>query len=82
MAADAYEGLLLDVIEGDRSLFLRYDEVESAWGVVDPVLRAWATERDHITTYPAGSWGLPEAERLFESGSSWRRSLEPERDEK
>jgi glucose-6-phosphate 1-dehydrogenase len=36
---DAYEELLLDVLEGDRSLFLRYDEVEMAWRVVDPVLQ-------------------------------------------
>jgi glucose-6-phosphate 1-dehydrogenase len=81
IATDAYEGLLLDVIEGDRSLFLRYDEVENAWGVVDPVLRAWTADRDYISTYPAGSWGPVEAERLFESGSGWRRSLEPERGE-
>ena len=54
---DAYEGLLLDVIQGDRSLFLRYDEVESAWRVVEPVLDVWAMERDYIPTYPAGSWG-------------------------
>ena len=76
IATDAYEGLLLDVIEGDRSLFLRYDEVESAWDVVDPVLRNWASDRDYIETYPAGSWGPAQAERLFESGSTWRRSLE------
>ncbi len=48
---DAYEELLLDVIQGDRSLFLRYDEVEYAWRVVDPVLRTWSTERDYISTY-------------------------------
>jgi glucose-6-phosphate 1-dehydrogenase len=77
---DAYEDLLLDVIEGDRSLFLRYDEVENAWGVVDPVLRHWAIERDFIHTYPAGSWGPEESGRLFEkAGQHWRHSLEPER---
>jgi glucose-6-phosphate 1-dehydrogenase len=76
---DAYEELLLDVIEGDRSLFLRYDEVEYAWRVVDPVLDAWATERDFIQTYPAGSWGPKESRRLFEKESQhWRHSLAPE----
>jgi glucose-6-phosphate 1-dehydrogenase len=76
---DAYEELLLDVIEGDRSLFLRYDEVEYAWRVVDPVLDAWATERDFIQTYPAGSWGPKESRRLFEKESQyWRHSLDPE----
>jgi glucose-6-phosphate 1-dehydrogenase len=77
--SDAYEELLLDVIEGDRSLFLRYDEVEYAWRVVDPVLNVWSTERDFIQTYPAGSWGPKESRRLFEKESQhWRHSLDPE----
>jgi glucose-6-phosphate 1-dehydrogenase len=75
---DAYEDLLLDVIKGDRSLFLRYDEVEYAWRVVDPILRVWAMERDYIPTYPAGTWGPEESRRLFErEGQCWRHSLEP-----
>ena len=80
-AYDAYEGLLLDVIGGDHSLFLRYDEVEWAWRVVDPILRVWAMERDYIHTYAAGTWGPRETQRLFESeGQFWRHSLEPEED--
>jgi len=76
---DAYEDLLLDVIEGDRSLFLRYDEVENAWRVVEPVLGVWATERDYIPTYAAGSWGPKDAQRLFDKeGHRWRQSLSPE----
>lgn len=76
---DAYEDLLLDVIEGDQSLFLRYDEVEWAWRVVDPVLRVWATDRDYIHTYPSGSWGPQETRRLFEKEDQfWRHSLEPD----
>ena len=78
---DAYEDLLLDIIEGDRSLFLRYDEVEYAWQVVDPVLKVWSTERDFIQTYPAGSWGPEESRRLFEKESQrWRHTLDPEQD--
>ncbi len=77
-AIDAYEDLLLDVLKGDRSLFLRFDEVEHAWRIVDPILQNWAIERDYIATYPAGSWG-PEDSRLFEkSAQSWRNSLTPE----
>jgi glucose-6-phosphate 1-dehydrogenase len=73
---EAYEELLLDVIKGDRSLFLRYDEVEYAWRVVDPILRVWAMERDYISTYPAGSWGPKESRRLFEKEDQrWRHSL-------
>lgn len=74
---DAYEALLLDVLEGDHSLFLRYDEVEWAWRVVEPVLNTWATERDFIRSYPAGSWGPAEADRLFERDNQvWRNSLD------
>ncbi|MCF7969563.1 MAG: glucose-6-phosphate dehydrogenase [Methylococcaceae bacterium] len=75
LAADAYEDLLLDVIEGDRSLFLRYDEVEYAWKIVDPIINKWSVDRDYIATYPAGSWG-PNERRLFEKESqSWRNTL-------
>jgi glucose-6-phosphate 1-dehydrogenase len=77
-AIDAYEDLLLDVLKGDRSLFLRFDEVEYAWRIVDPILQTWAIERDFIATYPAGSWG-PEDSRLFDKDSQfWRSSLMPE----
>jgi glucose-6-phosphate 1-dehydrogenase len=76
---DAYEELLLDVIEGDRSLFLRYDEVEYAWRVVDPVLNVWSTEREFIQAYPAGSWGPKESRHLFDKESQhWRHSMDPE----
>ena len=78
---DAYEDLLLDVIEGDRSLFLRSDEVEYAWRIVDPILQNWSEERDFITTYPAGSWGPVESRRLFDKESHrWRHELTPECD--
>ena len=73
---DAYETLLLDVIEGDRTLFIRFDEVEWAWRVVDPILKYWVQEREFIQTYPAGSWGPPEANRLFDSEDHfWRSEL-------
>jgi glucose-6-phosphate 1-dehydrogenase len=76
---DAYEDLLLDVLIGDRSLFLRFDEVEYAWRIIDPILQTWAIERDFIATYPAGSWGPPESRRLFDKeGQFWRSSLTPE----
>lgn len=76
---DAYEALLLDVIDGDSSLFLRYDEVSWAWRVVDPILKTWSTERDFIHTYPAGSWGPQETNRLFiRDDQCWRNTLEDE----
>jgi len=76
---EAYENLLLDVLQGDRSLFLRFDEVEYAWRIVDPILQTWAIERDYIATYPAGSWGPIDSRRLFDKESqSWRSTLTPE----
>ena len=73
---DAYEALLLDVIEGDHSQFLRSDEVNWAWRVVDPILKVWAVERDFIPTYPAGTWGPQESNRLFEKESqAWRNNM-------
>jgi glucose-6-phosphate 1-dehydrogenase len=76
---DAYEALLLDVVDGDHSLFLRYDEVSWAWRVVDPILKVWSVERDFIPTYTAGSWGPGEADRLFvREDQRWRNMLEDE----
>jgi glucose-6-phosphate 1-dehydrogenase len=73
---DAYAGLLLDVMQGDPALFLRIDEVEAAWRVVDPILKVWAMERDFINTYPAGSWGPRGTYRLFDRDDQfWRHSL-------
>ena len=74
---DAYGDLLLDVIKGDRTLFLRYDEVEWAWRVVDPIIKVWAMERDFINTYSAGTWGPRGTYRLFEREDQfWRHSLD------
>jgi glucose-6-phosphate 1-dehydrogenase len=75
-ALEAYEALLLDVIEGDRTLFIRFDEVEWAWRVVDPILKYWVTEREFIHTYPAGTWGPHESNRLFDSeDTEWRNHV-------
>ena len=73
---DAYEALLLDIVRGDATNFIRFDEVEWAWRVVDPILKYWAQERDFIPTYPAGSWGPEEANRLFEwDYQTWRNEV-------
>jgi glucose-6-phosphate 1-dehydrogenase len=73
---DAYETLLLDVIEGDRSLFIRFDEVEWAWRVVDPILRHMTQDTEYIYSYPAGSWGPEGSSRLFDNEEhEWRNSV-------
>jgi glucose-6-phosphate 1-dehydrogenase len=72
---DAYETLLLDAMIGDPSLFTRSDEVERAWEILDPILRAWADERGGpLHFYGAGTWGPPAADELLErDGRAWRR---------
>jgi glucose-6-phosphate 1-dehydrogenase len=70
---DAYEALILDVLEGDRSLFLRYDEIEYAWRVIDPVIKTWSTESEFIHGYKSGSWGPQEDAKLFDhEDHAWR----------
>jgi glucose-6-phosphate 1-dehydrogenase len=72
----AYETLLLDIIEGDRSLFIRFDEVEWSWKVVDPILRHFSLDHSDIPGYPTGSWGPEEASRLFDSADQrWRNYI-------
>jgi glucose-6-phosphate 1-dehydrogenase len=59
---DAYQRLLLDVMQGDASLFARADEVELAWGIIDPIQAAWdQTGGPPIALYEAGGWGPPDA---------------------
>ncbi len=65
---EAYERLLMDVMRGDATLFMRSDEVEAAWTIMDPVLRAWK-ERDSripLHFYAPGTWGPIAADELFE----------------
>jgi glucose-6-phosphate 1-dehydrogenase len=71
---EAYERLLLDVMAGDATLFMRRDGVEAAWKFVMPLLDAWAQSRDrYLPEYRAGTWGPLEAERLIAAdGRHWR----------
>jgi glucose-6-phosphate 1-dehydrogenase len=72
---EAYERLLMDVMRGDATLFTRSDEVEAAWRIMDPILRAWR-ERDAripLHFYAPGSWGPLAADDLFEGEiGGWR----------
>jgi glucose-6-phosphate 1-dehydrogenase len=68
----AYERLLLDVIHGDPTLFVRRDEIEEAWRWVDGVADAWAEASLAPKPYAAGSWGPPGAFALIERfGRAW-----------
>jgi glucose-6-phosphate 1-dehydrogenase len=69
---DAYERLLLDVIEGDSTLFMRRDEVDAAWGWIDPIISGWQQSYQSPRPYPAGSNGPEQAQNLLErSGREW-----------
>ena len=70
---EAYERLLLDAMVGDATLFARRDEVEAAWALVDPILRAWAAAGEP-EPYPAGSWGPAGADAMLEAeGRRWHQ---------
>ena len=73
-AAPAYETLLLDVMIGEATLFTRSDEVEAAWKIIDPLLNYWEQHSPNpMPTYPAGSWGPAQADRLISlEGARWR----------
>ena len=62
---DAYERLLLDVLNGDASLFTRADEVETAWALIDPIIEAWESQKKTPALYEPGSWGPKEANELL-----------------
>ena len=70
---EAYERLLLDVMAGDATLFMRRDQVEAAWRWVMPILDRWAGSRDPLQAYAAGDWGPEAAETLIHrEGRRWR----------
>ncbi|WP_177313047.1 glucose-6-phosphate dehydrogenase [Pseudomonas sp. S9] len=69
---DAYERLLLDVIEGDSTLFMRRDEVEAAWRWIDPIIKGWQQHYQQPRPYPAGSNGPEQVQHLLERhGRKW-----------
>ncbi|MBZ8134985.1 glucose-6-phosphate dehydrogenase [Afifella sp. IM 167] len=69
---DAYERLLLDVIRGNQTLFMRRDEVEAAWAWIDPIREAWDKDGSAPAAYTAGTWGPSAAIALIErDGRTW-----------
>jgi glucose-6-phosphate 1-dehydrogenase len=70
---EAYERLLLDALQGDASLFARADEIELAWGLIDPIREGWqAPGATPPASYEPGSWGPVEADQfLAKGGRGW-----------
>ncbi|WP_338722549.1 glucose-6-phosphate dehydrogenase [Devosia sp. XK-2] len=69
---EAYERLLMDVVRGSQTLFMRRDELEAAWTWVDPIRQAWDRSPEPPQTYTAGTWGPSGAVALIErDGRTW-----------
>ncbi len=71
---EAYERLIMDAIQGDASLYTRSDGIEAAWRLIDPLISGWAASNGpSLASYPHGSWGPSEADRLLAGeGRVWR----------
>lgn len=76
---EAYERLLLEALAGDATLFIRRDEVETAWNLIDPIREFWASQPlSEQEFYRAGAWGPPPADALLaEDGRAWRNPEQP-----
>ena len=73
-APEAYERVLFDALQGDPTLFIREDEVDQAWRVVQPLIDAFRSGSVPLHLYPAGTWGPFEAEALFpDPDDHWRQ---------
>ena len=69
---EAYERLLLDVVRGNQTLFMRRDELEAAWKWVDPIREAWDHSTEATQPYTAGTWGPTGSIALIErDGRTW-----------
>jgi glucose-6-phosphate 1-dehydrogenase len=69
---ESYERLLLDVMNGDASLFARNDEIALAWRLMDSIRRGWEGESAPVLqSYERGSWGPVDSDRLLWKGGRW-----------
>jgi glucose-6-phosphate 1-dehydrogenase len=69
---DAYERLLMEVLRGNPALFMRRDEVESAWHWIDGIIDGWESAKQKVETYVAGSWGPAASSLLLDrDGRTW-----------
>ncbi|TKT74154.1 glucose-6-phosphate dehydrogenase [Aquamicrobium sp. LC103] len=73
---DAYERLIMDIVRGNQTLFMRRDEVEAAWKWIDPIIAAWEENGQAVQGYTAGTWGPSGAIALIErDGRTWHESM-------
>jgi glucose-6-phosphate 1-dehydrogenase len=81
---EAYETLLLDIMRGDATLFMRADQVESAWSIITPILEAWdSVPMADFPNYQPGSWGPEAADVMIaRDGHSWLQPATTTEEEK
>jgi glucose-6-phosphate 1-dehydrogenase len=76
---EAYERLLLDVLRGQLTLFMRGDELEAAWEWVEPILEYWEQDDTTPAPYTSGTWGPAASSALIgRDGLQWREEALPE----
>jgi glucose-6-phosphate 1-dehydrogenase len=76
---EAYERLLLDVLRGQLTLFMRGDELEAAWEWVEPILEYWDQDDTTPAPYTSGTWGPASSSALIgRVGLQWREEALPE----
>ena len=70
---EAYETLLMDVMKADQSQFMRADQLDAAWGIIQPILDVWdSVKPNDFPNYPAGSWGPQAASTIIaQDGHAW-----------
>ena len=70
---DAYERLLIEVLRGNPALFMRRDEVETAWRWIDQIILGWEQSQQPVESYLAGSWGPAAASMMLDrNGHAWK----------
>jgi glucose-6-phosphate 1-dehydrogenase len=72
---DAYEAMILNATLGDRSLFLRSDEVNAAWKAVDPILAKWSQDKTKVASYTPGSWPTEDSTIFDDPSHEWRNDF-------
>jgi glucose-6-phosphate 1-dehydrogenase len=69
---NAYQRLLVDLMKGNLSLFMRHDELDAAWTWIDPIIKTWIEHGISAKPYNAGTWGPAASSALVaRNGCSW-----------
>jgi len=69
---DAYERLIIDILRGNQTLFMRYDELEAAWKWIESINKHWK-DQSKVVLYESGSWGP--GDEILEPGTKWETNL-------